>query len=74
MRNGISPLGLLRGCLDDALNDTTKIGVVFDAIHVRFKVQGGRDLLAVVTDINTFRNTYVAHQEKELTEPKLAET
>ncbi len=33
----------------------------------------GRDLLAAVTDINNFRNTYVAHQEKELTDAKLAE-
>lgn len=72
-RNGFSPLGLLRGCMDYALNDNTKIGGVFDAIRTRFKVQGGRDLLATVTDINNFRNTYVAHQEKELTSAKLAE-
>jgi len=72
-KNGISPLGLLRGCLDYALNDNTRIGGVFDAIRNRFKVQGGRDLLATVTDINNFRNTYVAHQEKELTDAGLAE-
>ncbi len=73
-KNGISPLGLLRGCLDYALNDNTKIGGVFDAVRTRFKVKGGRDLLAMVTEINNFRNTYVAHQERELTDAKLAET
>lgn len=72
-KNGISPLGLLRGCFDYALNDHTQIGGVFDAVRLRFKVQGGRDLLAAVTDINNFRNTYVAHQEKELTDANLAE-
>jgi type III restriction enzyme len=36
-------------------------------------VAGGRDLLAAVTKINDFRNTYVAHQEQELTDSKKAE-
>jgi type III restriction enzyme len=30
-------------------------------------------MLGKITDINDFRNTYVAHQEKELTDGKLAE-
>ena len=64
-KNGVSPLGLLRGCLDFALNDRSQLGGVFDAIRLRFKVQGGRDLLAVV-EMNNFRNTYVAHQEQDL--------
>jgi type III restriction enzyme len=72
-KNGISPLGLLRGCLNYALNDKSRIGGVFDAIRNRFKVQGGRDLLATVTDMNNFRNSYVAHQENDLTDAKLAE-
>ena len=43
--------------------------------HVKagFKVQGGREMLSMVTGINDFRNTYVAHQEKELTDIDLAE-
>ncbi len=72
-RNGISPLGLLRNCMDYALNDNNKIGGVFAAIKAKFQVKGGRDLLGTVTEINDFRNTYVAHQEKELTDAKLAE-
>lgn len=70
--NGFSPLGLLRSCLDYALNDTTRIGGVFDAVRGKFKVAGGRDLLANVAEINEFRNTHVAHQESELTDTKLA--
>lgn len=72
-KNGLSPLGLLRSVLDYALNDTTKVPGVFEAVKLRFKVAGGRDLLATVTRLNDFRNTYVAHQEQELTDPKKAE-
>lgn len=72
-QTGISPLGLLRSCLDYALNDTAKIGGVFAAVKTRFKVQGGRDMLSMVKGINDFRNTYVAHQEQELTDAALAE-
>ena len=70
-RNGFSPLGLLRNCIDYALNDNTKITGVFEAIKNTFKVKGATDLLTVVTNINDFRNTYVAHQEKELTDVNL---
>jgi type III restriction enzyme len=72
-KNGVSPLGLLRGCLDFALNDNSCPGGVFEAVRNRFKVQGGRDLLTRVTEINNFRNTYVAHQEKTLVDAKQVE-
>lgn len=39
----------------------------------RVRAARAGDLLAAVTDINNFRNTYVAHQEKDLTDAKLAE-
>jgi len=71
--NGLSPLGLLRSCLDFALNDHTKIGGVFDAVTAKFKVNGPREMLDTVTAINDFRNNYVAHQERELTDGPLAE-
>jgi type III restriction enzyme len=71
-RNGFSPLGLLRTCLDYALNDSTRIDGVFEAIKEGFKTKGALDLLTVVANINDFRNTYVAHQEKELTDVNLA--
>lgn len=70
--NGLSLIGLLRSCLDYALNDTTKIGGVFEALHTHLRFQGGRKLLDTVTRINDFRNTYVAHQEQELTDRDVA--
>jgi type III restriction enzyme len=71
--HGLSLIGLLRSCLDYALNDTTKIGGVFEALHTQLRFQGGRKFLETVTRINDFRNTYIAHQEKELTDRTLAE-
>lgn len=71
--NGISPLGLLRNCLDFALKDRSKHGGVFDAVVERFSVKGAREFLAAVQSVNDFRNTYVAHQEQGFTDAKLAE-
>ncbi|ATS18280.1 restriction endonuclease subunit R [Parathermosynechococcus lividus PCC 6715] len=71
--NGLSMIGLLRSCLDYALNDTTKIGGVFEALQTQLRFQGGRKILETVTRINDFRNTYIAHQEQELTDKNLAE-
>lgn len=72
--NGVMPIGLLRDCMEYALNDTTKLGGVFEALRTRFKVAGGRDMLTKVEEVYDFRNKYVAHQEGgELTDAKLAE-
>lgn len=70
--NGVSPLGLLRNCIDYAMNDSTKLGGVFEAIKTEFKVKGAMDLLTVVAQINDFRNTRVVHKEKELNDVNLA--
>ncbi len=67
-KNGVSPLGLLRSCMDFALNDKTKLTGVFDAVKAEFRITGGRALLDSVTSINDFRNTRVAHQETPLTD------
>jgi type III restriction enzyme len=71
--NGIMPLGLLRDCMECALNDNTRIEGVFQAVKAKFKVAGGRDMLATVNRIYDFRNTCVAHQEKDITDPKEAQ-
>ena len=71
-RNGFSPLGLLRTCLDYALNDSTKISGVFEAIKETFKIKGALELFNVIFQINDFRNTYVAHQTQELKDVGLA--
>jgi type III restriction enzyme len=71
--NGLSLIGLLRSSLDYALNDTIKLDGVFTALRIQFRFQGGRKLLETITRINDFRNTYIAHQERELTDRILVE-
>jgi type III restriction enzyme len=68
-RSGISPLGMLRSCLDYALNDSTQIGGIFDTMKTGLRFAGARDLLDRVRRLNDFRNSYVAHQETPLTDP-----
>ncbi len=72
-RNGLSPIGLLNNCIEYALNDNRRIGGVYQSIKKKFKIAGSREILASVKVINEFRNTYVAHSEKELRDSKLAE-
>ncbi len=63
----VSPLGLLRNCLDFALNDTTDLTGVFTAVREAFRFNDSRNLLDRVQSINHLRNTRVAHQEHPLT-------
>ena len=70
--NPHSVIGLLRFCLDHALNDRNKPGGVFKSVRESFRYPGARKLLERVSTINEFRNTYVAHSEKELTDATLA--
>jgi len=74
--NGLSPLGLLRNCIDYAMNDSTKIGGVFEGIKETFKVKGAMDLLTPVAKINEFRNTRVVHKQEglSLTDSNLAKS
>jgi type III restriction enzyme len=70
--NGISPIGLLRSCLD-ALNDNTEISGVFESVKEQFRFQGARKLLEATERVNNFRNTRIAHQEEPLTDKKATE-
>jgi len=65
-QTGVSPLGLLRNCYDYALNDSTVLTGVFDAVRVEFRQPGARSVFEAVRSVNEFRNTRVAHQEKPL--------
>jgi type III restriction enzyme len=65
---GVSPLGLLRNCLDFALNDTTALTGVFTAVREVFRFNESRNLLDRVQSINHLRNTRIAHQEHSLTD------
>ena len=73
-QSGVSPLGLLRSCLDYALNDATQLTGVFAAVREAFRKTGGRALLELVQSVNEFRNTRVAHQEKPLSDAAEART
>jgi len=71
--NPHSVIGLLRSCFDYALNDNTKLDGVFAAVRETFRLPGSRKLLERVADVNEFRNSYVAHPDKELSDKALAE-
>lgn len=69
---GLMPMGLLRDCLDYALNDNSRIGGVFEEIRAKFKFTGSRKILEELNTVYEFRNTHVAHQEREATDPRIA--
>ncbi len=71
--NVYSAIGLLRSCFDFAVNDTSELGGVFDAVRTGFKIPGAPKLLERISKVNEFRNTYIAHHEEELTDTALAE-
>ena len=56
-----------------ALNDNTGLDGVFKAIRDSFRLSGSRKLLDRLTAVNDFRNTYVAHHEKDLSDKALAQ-
>ena len=59
---------------DFALNDNTELDGVFAAIRESFRLPGMRNLLEQISNVNNFRNAYVAHSDKELTDKNLAES
>lgn len=62
---GVTPIGLLRSCLDYAFGTVTVEGGVFEAVKKNF-VTVPRGLLQRVTSVYDFRNLFIAHQEREL--------
>lgn len=73
-QSGLSPLGQLAFCLDHALNGRDKLGGVFDSVKKQFSGSKTRQQWEVLDRVNKFRNTYIAHAEKELTDASLAKT
>jgi type III restriction enzyme len=67
-RGGLMPLGLLRDCLDFALNDKGEIGGVFDAVRISFAYSGSRKVLEEVSAVYDYRNSHIAHQESPIVE------
>ncbi|GAP22633.1 DEAD/DEAH box helicase family protein [Leptolinea tardivitalis] len=68
----IMPLGQLGFCLEYAKTAKDKTGGLYEAIRTQFSQFNESQLGERLDHIRTFRNTYIAHQEKELTESALA--
>jgi len=71
-QNGLMPIGLLRWCLDYTRTTRRKIGGVFEAVRSGFADLSQSDLYSVIDVIYSFRNEYVAHQDRELSDHELA--
>ncbi len=71
-QSGLMPMGLLRDCLDYALNDRAKIGGVFDSVKQAFLYTGSRKVLEELSAVYDYRNKHIAHQESPITEAKPA--
>lgn len=71
-KNGLWPSGLLLFCLDYCRMSKLEVGGVFEAIKKSFTKFNETDLLDTVKTITDFRNNYIAHQEKELTDITIA--
>jgi type III restriction enzyme len=71
-QSGVMPMGLLRDCMDYALNDKAKIGGVFDSLRQAFLFTGSRKVLEELTAVYNYRNKHIAHQESPISEAKPA--
>ena len=71
-QSGPMPMGLLRDCMDYALNDKAKIGGVFDSVKQAFLYAGSRKVLEELSAVYDYRNQHIAHQESAITEAKPA--
>jgi type III restriction enzyme len=68
----IMPIGVLKFCLEYAESPADGLDGVFASIRKNFRDLRGNGLLKLVGDVYDFRNTYVAHQDKELKDVKAA--
>ena len=62
------PTGLLIFCLDYAKKDTEPLPGVFKSVRNHFSDLAGTDLPTLLNEFYDFRNTYIAHEKKELTD------
>ena len=69
--SGMSPIGLLRWCLQYAGESSVSLGGVFGEVKQQFSGVS-EEACKLVNRINAFRNEYIAHQNKELTDSALA--
>jgi len=71
-RGGLMPIGLLQWCLEYARQSKHDASGIFAAVKAKFAGVARTDLLEDVTRIYEFRNRYVAHQDEQLTDARMA--
>ena len=71
-QNGLMPIGLLCWCLNYVRTTRRKVGGVFEVVRARFADVSQTDLFSVIDAIYSFRNEYIAHQDRELSDLELA--
>jgi len=71
-RNFIMPIGLLGFCLEYAKKGGLGVGGVFKSVEQGFSRFNDSTLSGRVDNIRNFRNKYIAHQQEELTDSKIA--
>ncbi len=69
---GVMPVGLLRWCLEYAKSPRTPPGGIFSAVKMKFAAEAKTSLPNSVEKVYSFRNEFIAHQEKDLLDPEQA--
>jgi len=67
-RSPVMPTGALSFCFEYAAKDTEPLPGIYQAVRLRFADFATSDLPRSVKGIYDFRNTYVAHEKRELTD------
>jgi type III restriction enzyme len=70
--DGVMPVGLLRWCLEYAKSPRTPPGGIFNAVKMKFAAGAKMNLPGAVEKVYSFRNEFIAHQEKDLLDPEQA--
>lgn len=73
-RKPIMPTGLLDFCLDYAKNSKSQTGGIFTAVRSAFRDLADSDLREWLKKVYDFRNEFIAHEKKELTDPGVTKT
>lgn len=73
-RGPLMPTGLLVFCLGYAQKDTEPLGGIFTSVRTRFSDIAKTGIRELVGQVYDFRNTYIAHEKKELTDVEITRT
>ena len=68
------PTGMLIFCLDYAAKETEPLSGLFTSIRKRFADLANTNLQRVLEEVYEFRNTYIAHEKKDLTDAETTRT